>query len=326
MNIDKRPSGNYRVRKMVNGKTYTLTLDHKPTEKEIMLMISEKMADAKVYTPSMPFYKACEAYIDAKSNVISPSSIRGYNSIIKQFSEQFANTPIQSVTTPMVQTEVNKYSASHSPKSTANYSGFIVSVLKFYGNDIGKITLPQKDKKSPYIPTENEVKAIFNAVKGSKYEIPILLSGMGLRRSEICALTPSDLNGNLLTINKAKVQNEREEWVIKATKTTDSTRTIELPDYLVKLINERGFYNGHPELIYRKLTQVQSELGIPHFPLHKMRHFFASYLHQLGKYTEKQIQDMGGWKSDRILKTVYTHSMEMEKAKKSAANDMGTLM
>ena len=36
MNIDKRPSGNYRVRKMVNGKTYTLTLDHKPTEKEII--------------------------------------------------------------------------------------------------------------------------------------------------------------------------------------------------------------------------------------------------------------------------------------------------
>lgn len=326
MNIDKLPSGNYRIRKMVNGKAYTLTLDHKPTEKEIILKISEKMANAKVYTPSMPFSKACEAYIDAKSNVISPSSIRGYNSIIKQFSDNLRNASINALTTPMVQAEVNKYAVSHSPKSTANYSGFIVSVLKFYGHDVGKITLPQKEKKSPYIPNENEVKAIFDAVKGSKYEIPILLSAMGLRRSEICALTLSDLNGKILTISKAKVQNERKEWVIKATKTTDSTRTIELPDYLVSLINERGFYDGHPELIYRKLTQVQSELGIPHFPLHKMRHFFASYLHQLGKYTDKQIQDMGGWKTDRVMKTVYTHSMEMEKAKKSAASDMGALM
>ena len=70
---------------------------------------------------------------------------------------------------------------------------------------------------------------------------------------------------------------------------------------------------------------MQDKLGIPHFSFHKMRHFFASYMHDLG-YSDKQIQEMGGWKTDRVMKTVYTHAMEMEQAKISAANDMGALM
>jgi hypothetical protein len=48
-------------------------------------------------------------------------------------------------------------------------------------------------------------------------------------------------------------------------------------------------------------------------------------MHDLG-YSDKQIQEMGGWKSTRILDTIYKHAMEMDKAKISAANDMGALM
>ena len=148
---------------------------------------------------------------------------------------------------------------------------------------------------------------------------------MGLRRSEICALTESDLSGNVITINKAKVEDINGEWHIKTTKTAASVRSIVLPDYIVDLIHERGFYTGHPELIYRALQDAQTALGIPHFPLHKMRHFFASYMHHLG-YSDKQIQALGGWKTDNIMKTVYTHEMEIEKAKLQAANDLGSLM
>lgn len=328
MTIEKLPSGNYRIKQMVNGVTYRATVDHKPSDKEAHLLIAGAMAKKGVAISSnMPFKQACEAYIESKSNILSPSSVRGYKGIIRQFSDSFGNTSLDILTKPMVQTEVNRYSADHSPKSTSNFSGFIVSVLKYYGNDIENITLPQKEKKSPYIPTEEEVKRIFNAFKGSVYEAPILLSGMGLRKSEVCALQITDLSeDNVLTINKAKVQGADNKWVVKSTKTTDSTRTVVLPPYLADLIRKQGFiYNGYPNVLYVKLTQMQDKLGIPHFSFHKMRHFFASYMHDLG-YSDKQIQEMGGWKTDRVMKTIYTHAMEMEQAKISAANDMGALM
>ena len=50
-----------------------------------------------------------------------------------------------------------------------------------------------------------------------------------MRRSEICALTPEDIEGDVIHINKALVQDENREWIVKATKTTESTRDIVVP-------------------------------------------------------------------------------------------------
>lgn len=327
MTIEKLKSGNYRIKQMVSGTTYRITLDHKPSNKEALQLIAKEMSAKGTVSSKMPLKRACEAYVESKSNVLSPSSVRGYKSLIKQISDGLSSTPINTITRPMVQTEINKYSADHSPKTTANLSGFISSVLAYYGNEIGKITLPQKEKKSPYIPTEQEVHAILDAVKDTKYMIPIFLTGMGLRRSEVCALQREDLSDdNVLTINKALVQNEKKEWVVKTTKTTDSTRTIIIPEYIANLIREQGYvYDGFPGQIYKRLTDTQKKLGIPHFSLHKMRHFFASYMHKLG-YTDKQIQEMGGWKTDEVMRTVYQHAMDMEEAKKKMSANFGSLL
>jgi integrase len=73
------------------------------------------------------------------------------------------------------------------------------------------------------------------------------------------------------------------------------------------------------------MTDIQKKLGIPHFSLHKMRHFFASYMHQLGM-SDKQIQEAGGWKTDGIMKTVYQHAMNMDEAKKKMADSIGGLV
>lgn len=326
MNIEKLKSGSYRVRQMVNGKNYKVVVDHKPTEKEAHLLIAEKMKELPSISPSMPLKTACNGYIDAKTNILSPSTIRGYMGQIKAISEGLLNTPINAITTPMMQQEVNIFSATHSPKTVSNHYGFIISVLKFYGVTLGSVSLPQKKKEKVYIPTEEEVHNIFEEIKGTPYEVPILLSAMGLRRSEICALTLEDLKGNELTIDKAKVQNDKKEWVIKSTKTTDSTRTVIIPDYVADLIRQQGYvYEGFPNSIYRHLCRVQTRLGIEHFSLHKMRHFFASYMHKLG-YTDKQIQEAGGWKTDGIMKTVYQHAMDMEEAKRDMAKQMSGLI
>ena len=323
MNIRKLPSGNYQIRHMENGKSYSLTLDHKPSQTEALKLIS----DMKPTTPNKyTLESACKAYIDSKSNLLSVSTIRGYEKLKKEISAGLKDVPVERVTKPMLQAEINSFSLGRSPKTTANYGHFLLSVLSFYGNKIEGIVFPQKIKNEPYIPTEEEVKKIFAEVKGTRYEVPIMLACFGLRRSEICALELSDLTGNVLTVNKALVENPDGGFSVKTTKTTDSTRDVVIPDYLADLIREQGYiYNGFPGAIRNHLSKVQKRLGIQHFPLHKLRHFYASYLHSLG-YTDKQIQDMGGWKTSDVLRSVYTHSMDLQKAKSKAADDIGSLM
>jgi len=322
MTIEKRGK-NYRITEMRNGTVIRITVDHKPTKVEARKLIDGKFHS---YSTAQPFGKASETYISSKKDILSPTTIKSYHSILRNTSERFLCTPVCELSLPIVQAEVNRYSVGHSYKSVKNFSGFIMGVIKFYGGDIRSPKLPQKVVKDAYIPSEEDVKAILNEVKGTKYEVAFILAALGLRRSEICALTLDDLNGNILTVNKALVQNEDKEWVIKLTKTTSSTRTVLLPDYLVNLINEQGvIYEGFPGQIYKRMTDIQKKLDIPHFSLHKMRHFFASYMHSLGM-SDKQIQEAGGWKTDGIMKTVYQHAMNMDEAKQKMANSIGNLV
>ena len=183
----------------------------------------------------------------------------------------------------------------------------------FCPNTIISTTLPQKVKSAQYTPSDNDVKRILERAKGTNYEIPLLLATFGLRRSEICALTLDDLNGNTLTINKALVTNKDKEFVVKTTKTTEGTREIYIPDYLADLIREKGYiYQGFPGNILKYLNRTQDALGIPRFRLHALRHYYASMAHSIG-IPDSYIMQAGGWKSDTTLKRVYRHAMEDKK-------------
>ena len=323
MTIEVLKSGKYRISEMRDGKRYRVTLDHEPTKKEAKKIFDSM--EGKVQN-STPFKTAAERYIELKSNVLSPSSIRGYNIIVKHLDEHFLNTPIDSIDLPKIQLLINTLATYQAPKTVRNTNAFIMSVLKFYGIEIKSPTLPKKKPKEDYIPTEEDIKQILAEVKGTQYEVPFILGTLGLRRSEICALTPDDLNGNTLSINKALVLNENNEWVLKeTTKTEESNRTITVPDYVANLIKENGACPCTPHSLYWKLQRVQMSLGIPRFPFHKLRHFFASYMHDLG-YTDKQIQEFGGWKTDHILKSVYQHAMSMEEVKNNMSNNINNLI
>ena len=63
----------------------------------------------------------------------------------------------------------------------------------------------------------------------------------GLRRSEICALTIDDVDGDTVSINKALVLDKDKNWVVKTTKTTASTRTIVIPSHIADLIRTKWY-------------------------------------------------------------------------------------
>lgn len=329
MKIEKLPSGSYRIRKMYKGKTYSVVTDYKPTQKEALQLLSDEMSKNISSAPRMSFKESANKYIAVKENVLSPSTINGYKSILRNLSSEFCEININSITAVEIQKEINDYSAARSPKSTRNAHGFISAVLSMFlpGLNIST-TLPQKLKIEAYIPSDDDVKRILQRARGTKYEIPLILATFGLRRSEICALTMDDLEGNILTINKALVVNDQGKYVVKTTKTVDGTRQIYLPDQVADLIRSSGvIYKGSPNQIYENLCKYQDELGIPHFKLHALRHYYASMSHSLG-IPDSYIMQAGGWKSDSTLKQVYRHALDdkKEEMQKFAAQYINELL
>lgn len=229
MKIEKLPSGSYRIRKMYNGKTYTVITDYKPTQKEAIKLMADELDQVQEKHERMTFIAAAEKYILTKKNVLSPSTIRGYQAILRPLPDSFLCKNIHDIPPLDIQTEINRASKELSPKTVRNQHGFISSVLAVFCPNLKiNTTLPQKIKNEPYIPSDKDIKQILEHAKGTEYEIPIILACYGLRRSEICALTPEDIDEDVVKINKAKVMNENAEWVNKTTKTTSSTREIVL--------------------------------------------------------------------------------------------------
>lgn len=328
MTIEQLPSGSYRIKQMRDGKMYRATVDHKPTKHEAEKILQE-MIGSRGQGPRMSFADACEDYFKIKSNVLSPSTIRGYMTCKRALSPVFLNQRICDLTSDVIQREVNSYAADHSPKSTRNIYGLISTILRTYAPDLHYVvTLPPKRPVSVHMPTEEDVRRIYEYAKNTPYYIPLVLAGMGMRRSEILAADISDLEGNTLHIRRGMVQDTDDKWIIKETpKTERSVRDIVLPDKLADMIRAQGYiYNGHPEYIWRFLRKAQNELGIENFPLHKMRHFFASYAHNVLRLTDEQIMSAGGWKSDHILKSTYRHAMEEEASKTKIAAAFGDML
>lgn len=312
MTIDKLPSGSYRIRHQIDGRRYTVTIPYKPTKKEAFQLIQDKINGVDVLRKS--FADCATEYISGKSHTLSPATIRGYESILRMMPEKLKMSEIGAITAWDVQTYMDKLTAEgKTPKTVRNYHGFISAVLATFAPETNLSTqLPQKSKNDEYTPSDDDVRQILDMSKGTPYEIPLRLACYGLRRSEICALTPADLDGNRLTINKAKVLGKDREWYIKATKTTDSTRTILIDDDLADLIRETGtVYDGYPNRIYWFLQKCQDKIGIPNFPLHYLRHYYASTAHALG-IPDAVIMESGGWKTDHVMKRVYRHAKDTD--------------
>lgn len=320
MNITKRPNGKYQIREMHEGKSYCVTVPYKPTKKEAAELINEKINNSvdKIST----LEQAAKKFISVKGNVLSPTTKSDYSTNARLLPEWLAKMDIAEIDSYVMQKYINEISARLAPKTVRNKYGFVVAVIHLFIPDAKyHVTLPQKIHKEEYIPSVEDVRALFEYAKDSEYYVALRLEAMSLRRSELLALTVDDLNGDEITINKAYVKGEN-GFVIKPNPKNDpSNRTITIPHDLAERIREQGYvYKYTPNGIDKYLRKTLPKLGIPVFSPHKLRHFFASYSHELG-YSDAVIQSVGGWKTDHVMKSVYRHAMNKDQAKKSIASD-----
>lgn len=317
----KLPSGSWRCLifdRMENGKRKYKSFTA-PTKKEAehkaTKYLMEKEEKGKANTNENLFSDELEKYITAKEAVLSPSTIRGYRNIQKMLLEKyqdFCKLKISHISQDDVQAVISDLSKTKSPKTVRNYHGLISSVI---GSNLAlNTTMPQKVQPELYIPSDGEIQALVNAVRGTELEIPVLLGAFCMmRRGEICGLSLDDIKGNVIHVHHSLVLGTDKEWHLKAPKTETSDRYIEAPDFVTDRIREIGHItNLNPHSITIMFQRVLDRNNINHFRFHDLRHYSASIRHALG-IPDAYIMADGGWRSDKVLKSVYRHAMNDRK-------------
>lgn len=307
MKIEKRGSG-YRVQPMIDGKRYSITFGSRPSQADIAKAIANLRQKEN---GTMTFYEACLAYIDARSNTCSPKTIKEFLGYSERFSEALKRKPIDNVTQNDVQKEVNLLSARLAPKTVKNYYGVISSVLGSFCPDLRlSVNLPKQPYKAPYVPRTEDVDKLLAVAKNTPYEVPILLGLCSMRRGEICALTEDDIDfeNGIIRITKDMVLDKDNKWVIKQPKTVQSIRNLKVPDMVMDAIKRNGLYKGHPGNISDWMSRQEKKYGIPHFSLHKTRHYFASKSHDAG-VSDADIMNTAGWATPNVMIKHYRGAM-----------------
>lgn len=273
---------------------------------------------------NITFEEAAKQYIANRQKVLSPRTIDSYKRIVKNDLKSIMKLPIHTITQEHIQQAINLDAQIHSPKTVRNNHGFISAVLKAYNPSLALHTsLPQKEEPKLYIPSDSEVKKLLIEVENTPLEIPVLLAAFGpLRRGEICALDPSDINGNIVHVHKNLVRAEDRSWVIKSPKSYAGNRYILFPDFVIKKLQQANpICSLTPDEITNKFKYALRRAGLPHFRFHDLRHYSASIQHTLG-VKDAYIAERGGWHSVSTLNNIYKHALKENKNEMSQlAND-----
>ena len=310
----KLASGNWNIMLRLGGQNISITRStEKACTSDARVIKAEYMAGrraASCAAGDMTLYDAYTRYIEAKEGVLSPSTIAGYRRLQEHTFQGIMQLPIRKLTPELIQREVSAMSkAGKSPKSVANAVGLITPVLRM--QDPGfrlSVTLPQREHYERLDPKEEDVAAIARAVKGYAVELPTLLAmWLGLRMSEILGLKWTDIEGEYLHVQRAKVDEGE-----KSTKTYFGDRWLHLPPYIKGLLDAKPHKGEYifpvtRGAIYEAFQKYTKRAGIQHYRFHDLRHLNTT-LQLLMGIDNKSITKRNGWASDTMIRSVYGHT------------------
>ena len=334
----KLPSGNWRVQAQVTiiGRNLKRSFTA-ATAKEAERMAEEWQIHTKMigndYT-LMTVKEAMQLYINLNEERLSPSTVAGYNTIIKNGMPLIINTKLCHLDSILIQRSVSNDLKILSLKTIKNRYGFLQTILKqFYPDFVWSVQYGKAKKTIKKEFSVDYIKQICTAIKETDFEVEAYLGMLSLRASEIGGLMWEDISfeNKCLNVCRAKLRNKENNWVINDnTKTYDSARTIYLPDYVCKILQKRAqesvsdfISTRNPDTYWKCLNRILKRNNVEEIGFHKLRHIYSSVSASLG--IDAQIRMLnGGWSNEKIMDGTYRHPMS--EAQKEANKKMNNFV
>lgn len=326
MKLQKLPSGNFRAVVAAgydeNGKRIYKSFTA-PEEWQVLKMVEDfKRTREESTDKNVTVRKAMEFYIESRANVLEQTTIRNYRQLSSNCFRCIADTKLSALKAMDIQRAINIESAKVSPKYIKNAYGFLKSVLKMYEVDINlnNIKLPKLVRTAKDLPS---FETVFSIVKGTESELPVLLAAwLSLRIGEVIGLQFQDVDkeNRKIHIRRTIIMTDEGSKVRESCKTEKSTRTIQLPAYILELIqaipheSETDFIIPKSrKAVYSKFKRLMKKHDIE-LTFHDLRHLNASVMLMLG-IPDKYAMERGGWSTDNVLKSVYQQTFSSEREK-----------
>ncbi len=247
------------------------------------------------------------------SNILAPNTLINVENVIKRIGS-YGDTLLSQVTNASAQAFVNRLAASYKVSTLRHTIGIINLALEPYDLSV-KVKYPKETSSDEiYIPSQEEFERLQDVIKGTKFELPVLLGGYcGLRKGEVFALTYDDFKHNKVSVTKTISRNITGGYIAKAPKTKSSNRSVPLPEIISALVESRR-KKQLPlfEITYEGFNfswgKMLDSNGFKHFKFHSLRHFYASRLITLG-IPSKYAIELTGHSSVATLEKVYQHTM-----------------
>lgn len=328
----KLPSGSWRCQVYDytddNGKRHyeSFTTDTKK-DAEFMAAQFAMEKEQRRHMSSSSLRNAIDVYIETSDAILSPTTIQGYRKIQKNAFSDIMEQPLKKLTRQSLQDAVNleakrpnakrKDKAPISAKTVHNEYGLITAVLNKYIPSLDcTVRLPQVETHIKDLPLPDE---IYAAVKGSEVELAVMLAmWLSFSMSEVRGLTKSkSIRGNYLVVEKVVVDVDNQPVIKRKGKTKTRTRMHRLPAYIQELISQTDPQEDRlvpmtRSQVYFRFTRLIEKAGLKPMTYHDLRHVNASVMALL-QVPDKYAQERGGWKTDTVMKKVYTHTFGQER-------------
>lgn len=300
------------------------------TKKESELMAAEFAAGLKSRgkIPDMTLREAISQYLSSSDAVLSASTIAGYKKIQRIAFQDIMDMRLKDLTTTILAEAVNAETKRKngkakenphpiSPKTVCNEYGLITAAINRYHPTLDcTVKLPQKKVIfKEVLPPD----IIMEVIRGTDIELAALLAmWLSFSMSEIRGLTKSkSIDGDYITI-KEVIISAGSATVRKAQgKTVTRNRRLRIPSYIQGLIDQVDgdvLVPLNSRQIYYRFTKLLTDAGLPHMSFHDLRHVSASVMAML-RIPDKYAMERGGWKTDNVMKKVYTHTFSPERQK-----------
>ncbi len=296
---------------------------------------------------TMLFSDYCAKYVESIKSTLSPQVYAEYSGYyIRQFRQFFDKRKLRLI--DITETELKEYydhlrARGVKEISLKHHNNILRPALrkayqaKLIPDNPFDFLEPIKKEKAPMsFYDKNEMKKLFEVIKGHKLEIPFMLAAYyGFRRSEVLGLRWSavDFDHKLISINHKMIVVGKEVILTDELKTKTSNRTLPLiPAVEEALLRHReqieknkAFYgntydqrylqyvcveeNGkivYPDHMTKEFADLLKKHGLRHIRLHDLRHSCASNMLASGVQM-KEIQEWLGHSNFSTTADVYSH-------------------